>query len=461
MTAHCTCMAGAGEACSHIGATLFAVETAVRLRDSQVCTDKKNMWLPAHSLGAGNKRIRDIDFSSSKKKKQRMDNIHLQPASEYVPEGLPQALPSVTPPTEEELEAFHAKLADAGVKPALFMVHPKYSAMFEPPCSNEPLLLRDLTSPEAHCEDLPALIRRAEKTVTELSISEEMVKSVEQCTREQSKCAKWYAYRAGRITASVMKNVCSTNVNEPSMSLLKKICYPEQHTFSNRATTWGLEHEAAAIASYAEEMKNHTNFSHQRTGVYLSEKYPHMAASPDSCVSCTCCGMGIVEVKCPYSLCKSTIPEGVKDPNFCLEEIDGCLRLKRQHSYFFQVQTQMAVCGVSYCDFVVWSPMSLHIERVEKDDAFFQSLVPAALDFFTRVILPELFAQYFSKRTSTKPTGDANKFCYCEGPEAGKMLACDGPQCSYGWFHYSCLGIKRAPKEKKWFCQDCSKQSGR
>ncbi|XP_077485408.1 uncharacterized protein LOC144095608 [Amblyomma americanum] len=53
VTAHCTCMAGAGEACSHIGATLLAVETAVRLRDSRVCKDKKSMWLPAHSSGAG------------------------------------------------------------------------------------------------------------------------------------------------------------------------------------------------------------------------------------------------------------------------------------------------------------------------------------------------------------------------------------------------------------------------
>ncbi|KAH7964784.1 hypothetical protein HPB49_001316 [Dermacentor silvarum] len=35
VTAHCTCMAGLGEACSHIGATLFAVETAVRIRDAR------------------------------------------------------------------------------------------------------------------------------------------------------------------------------------------------------------------------------------------------------------------------------------------------------------------------------------------------------------------------------------------------------------------------------------------
>lgn len=57
VTAHCPCMAGAEETCPQIGATLFVVEMAVRLRDSQVCTDKKNMWLPAHSSGAGNKEL--------------------------------------------------------------------------------------------------------------------------------------------------------------------------------------------------------------------------------------------------------------------------------------------------------------------------------------------------------------------------------------------------------------------
>ncbi|XP_049520315.1 uncharacterized protein LOC125944158 [Dermacentor silvarum] len=70
ITAHCTCMAGAGEACSHVGATLFAVETAVRIRDSATCTDKSNVWLPAHSPMTEFKRLQDIDFSSSKAKKK-------------------------------------------------------------------------------------------------------------------------------------------------------------------------------------------------------------------------------------------------------------------------------------------------------------------------------------------------------------------------------------------------------
>ncbi|XP_049511551.1 uncharacterized protein LOC125939978 [Dermacentor silvarum] len=75
ITAHCTCMAGAGEACSHVGAILFPVETAVRLRDARTCTEKRNAWLPASSPGTEYKRLKDIYFSSSRMKKQKMDNV--------------------------------------------------------------------------------------------------------------------------------------------------------------------------------------------------------------------------------------------------------------------------------------------------------------------------------------------------------------------------------------------------
>ncbi|XP_072140697.1 uncharacterized protein [Dermacentor andersoni] len=69
-TAHCTCMAGPGEACSHISATLFAMETAVRIRESKTCTQKTNVWLPAHCSCTEYKRLKDIYFASSKKKEK-------------------------------------------------------------------------------------------------------------------------------------------------------------------------------------------------------------------------------------------------------------------------------------------------------------------------------------------------------------------------------------------------------
>ncbi|KAH7967030.1 hypothetical protein HPB49_021529 [Dermacentor silvarum] len=56
VTVHCTYMAGAGETCSHVGATLFAVETAVGMRDARTCTEKENTWLPANNPTAAFKR---------------------------------------------------------------------------------------------------------------------------------------------------------------------------------------------------------------------------------------------------------------------------------------------------------------------------------------------------------------------------------------------------------------------
>ena len=41
-TGHSDCMAGLSEACSHIGAMLFACETEARMQDSVTCTGSEN-----------------------------------------------------------------------------------------------------------------------------------------------------------------------------------------------------------------------------------------------------------------------------------------------------------------------------------------------------------------------------------------------------------------------------------
>ena len=49
--------------------------------------------------------------------------------------------------------------------------------------------------------------------------------------------------------------------------------------------------------------------------------------------------------------------------------------------------------------------------------------------------------------TLTKRT----KFSACHKPESGRMIACNNPRSSIAWFHYKCVGIKRAP-QGKWCC---------
>lgn len=51
---------------------------------------------------------------------------------------------------------------------------------------------------------------------------------------------------------------------------------------------------------------------------------------------------------------------------------------------------------------------------------------------------------------------EAAQYCYCNTSESGgPMIACDGEQCEREWFHFKCVGIDEAPKEKQWYCDDC------
>ena len=73
--AHCTCMAGLGEACIHVAAVRFYLETAVRITGQPTCTQQECQWLiPAFHKHIPYLRIKDIDFSSPNSKKNKIDH---------------------------------------------------------------------------------------------------------------------------------------------------------------------------------------------------------------------------------------------------------------------------------------------------------------------------------------------------------------------------------------------------
>ena len=44
-------------------------------------------------------------------------------------------------------------------------------------------------------------------------------------------------------------------------------------------------------------------------------------------------------------------------PSFCLTEDGAQMFLSKEHAYFYQMQTQMHVTDLHWCDFVIWSPI--------------------------------------------------------------------------------------------------------
>ena len=43
-TAHCTCMAGLAECCSHIAALLFTIQAKIKTLENAACTSRKCKW---------------------------------------------------------------------------------------------------------------------------------------------------------------------------------------------------------------------------------------------------------------------------------------------------------------------------------------------------------------------------------------------------------------------------------
>lgn len=282
---------------------------------------------------------------------------------------------------------------------------------------------------------------------------------IEEETRAQSSCRKWFSFRAGRVTASCAKAACSTSIEDPSPSLVQRICYPSQGTFTTVATTWGIDNEPRARAQYVEAMTSqHENFKCNESGVHISFDHQFLAATPDGVVSCDCCGTGVLEVKCPYSLRDCTIIELTCCKSSSISLPDGdALQLKRKHAHFWQVQMQMFVCQVKYADYVVWTTKEIFIERIFLDDDFCARMLLKSTHFFKRVLLPELRYKYTShpvQHQTNENVENEDVYCLCNGPEYGKMVMCDNPQCKRKWYHFACIGMKKAP-QGQWLCKDC------
>lgn len=194
----------------------------------------------------------------------------------------------------------------------------------------------------------------------------------------------------------------------------------------------------------------HENFKCKQVGLVIDPEYPYLGASPDGLTVCTCCGQGCLEIKCPYILKEIKIEEYAFLNRACLEYDGEIIRLKRNHAYFYQIQLQMKLTKTSYCDFVVWSPKQLFVERVEFSEDFWGSQFPIIEKFHKTVVLPELLGRYYTSNHLT-----TKKWCSCNGLDDGRpMIECCSDKCSTNWFHLDCVQLIDVPDDL-WFCNFC------
>ncbi|XP_065075103.1 uncharacterized protein LOC135698888 [Ochlerotatus camptorhynchus] len=395
--AHCTCAIGLLEACRHVGATLFAldgVRTAVLEKKLSV-TDlpaywKKppasitnNLYKPIAEVDLGRKitrnfTVRDTASISASNQSRCCDLLNNLKADGMHVAGM--SLFCGDPQVDFECSSCDddKRVAD---KLESFDLSKYFNERFKGKSIHE---LRNIADSIFH----------------QLPRKRELIQLVEQHTLGQKNSKWWMMLRVGRITASVLKEVCCTFPNKPSLSLVRKICYPDQTRFSTPSVKYGIKHEERAVEQlYKAIMHTHVNVSRHQSGLIIPENEPHLAASPDAIVKCDCHGLITVEVKCPYSARQNediiNVLMSFKDP-YIRRDHNGNVTLNTHHKYFLQALMQVHVANAAFGYFYVWAPKNSLIFEVKTNDEYWSYCKRKATVFHKNVIIPELLSKCYT-----------------------------------------------------------------
>jgi hypothetical protein len=129
-----------------------------------------------------------------------------------------------------------------------------------------------------------------------------------------------------------------------------------------------------------------------QTGLLINPCCGYLGASPDGKVidKSSYDHYGLLEIKCPYKYRNMSPTEAAQYNDFCLEIIDGQLHLKKSHNYYYQVTGQMALAGVNWCDFVVYTNKGLFVKRIYFDKILWQNMFTKLAQFYINVAVPYL-----------------------------------------------------------------------
>ncbi|KAL0973099.1 hypothetical protein UPYG_G00198970 [Umbra pygmaea] len=229
-----------------------------------------------------------------------------------------------------------------------------------------------------------------------------VVEAVELQTRGQRENPSWFAWRQNRITASVAHRLAHSHFvagksQTPPASYLDAIT-GRSPNFKTRAMTWGIEREAEAVRRY-QSLKSKAlgrALTVQECGLFIDPQRPWLAGSPDGIVVDQRSGEHLLclEVKCPYKHRMNTVSQACReDRAFCLtlqggDEAQVKYCLKPDHSYYTQIQCQLAVTGLTQADLVVFTLKETAIVPVTFDPAFWDTTVAKLEKFYTDALLP-------------------------------------------------------------------------
>ena len=166
--------------------------------------------------------------------------------------------------------------------------------------------------------------------------------------------------------------------------------------FESEETKYGKSMEPHAIQRLISKSKRlHKNFNVSESGLVLLEENPFTGASPDSNVDCSCCGRGVLKVKCPSSIKRENLSH--ENLSFLTLRENDKVTLKQNHSFWYQLQIQKGVTGKNHCDFFIYIHFGAHQERITLNPEIWKNFLQTLQEFWYKYLAPEILSKNFRR----------------------------------------------------------------
>lgn len=220
-----------------------------------------------------------------------------------------------------------------------------------------------------------------------LAVNDEQRARIEENTVGQLNNNLWTHYKKHRLTASNFGRVCKLRSMNSRPKCVENILYS---TFRGNADTmYGIENEETARQQVGELLGKQIHLS----GLFIHKTLHYLAASPDGLIIDEVDGDSILEITSPPSIKKYTPMEAFEKGllKFMTADNEGQLVLKTEDKRYYQVQGQLNISEKTYCYFVVWTPRGFIMDKIQRDESFWNDKIePRVTEFYMNSLLPEI-----------------------------------------------------------------------
>ena len=187
ISAHCDCMAGLAEACTHIASLLWWIEITHKINSSKTVTDTIAYWKPPNIKDISPKRAYETDFRSSQTKKRSLDKEFSSVVNNEGATHNKKMKKTISKPAESELSIFYQKLNKCEPKAAILRILPNYAELFQPKTQINPIKsLIDIYNTDYIDKDFDVVLNKCHEIFDSLSLTNEQASSIEISTCGQS-----------------------------------------------------------------------------------------------------------------------------------------------------------------------------------------------------------------------------------------------------------------------------------